>query len=421
MEADTLTTILSSLLLSSELKGPIETPAYYLQDNNDAEIALDLLMMTHGWRRYDIPQVVQGKYETPKMDFETSKQITGTVKRLLRGIPVADSEVTIFSFGGAFEIVTTDSLGRFDIYGIEYPDSVGFMIKVANRKGSESVELFVDKEIFPQTKYAPDSPVLMIAESKTTNEIPENRTEDFLSKAVERAKYDEDIRVIHLSEVVVTAQRIERKDEARLQDWRNRVSDVTIHREWIQKNVFTNPYHIFAIVPSVIVEQTEMGERKVSIRGTDPLILIDGIPADQIDVDALSIDEIDAVDVFKSIASASVFGLRAGGAAIQITTRRGNNDDLDLPRYNFTTINPLGYQVPVEFYSPKYDTPESKHLSNPDYRTTIFWKPDITVSASGKASFEFYTSDFPTTYSVVIEGISTEGKIIRHIDKIEVR
>ena len=51
---DESVTILSSLLLSSELKGYIENPAYYL--HNDA--AMDLLMMTHGWRRYNVPEVV---------------------------------------------------------------------------------------------------------------------------------------------------------------------------------------------------------------------------------------------------------------------------------------------------------------------------------------------------------------------------
>jgi len=77
--------------------------------------------------------------------------------------------------------------------------------------------------------------------------------------------------------------------------------------------------------------------------------------------------------------------------------------------------------MPVEFYAPKYDTPESINLTNPDYRTTIYWKPDVIVNDDGKALFEFYTSDFPTTYSVVIEGLSNDGKIIRQVETIEIR
>jgi hypothetical protein len=76
--------------------------------------------------------------------------------------------------------------------------------------------------------------------------------------------------------------------------------------------------------------------------------------------------------------------------------------------------------MPVEFYAPQYDTPAAKHLATPDYRTTIFWKPNIVLSQEGRASVEFYSSDWPTSYSVVIEGITDDGQIIQQIGKIKV-
>ena len=68
-----------------------------------------------------------------------------------------------------------------------------------------------------------------------------------------------------------------------------------------------------------------------------------------------------------------------------------------------------------------YDNPNAKYLTNPDYRTTIFWKPDVVVDYDDGVQLDFYTSDFPTTYSVIIEGISDEGLIIRKVEKIEVK
>jgi len=94
IKPDSMSTILSSLLLSSELKGYIENPAYYLHDNPQSEYALDLLMLTHGWRRYNIPAVVKGKYEFPKKIFEQSKGITGTVTSRVLKRPVEGSNVT---------------------------------------------------------------------------------------------------------------------------------------------------------------------------------------------------------------------------------------------------------------------------------------------------------------------------------------
>ena len=48
----------SYMLLSSELKGYIENPAYYFEADDDARrIALDRLMMVQGWSRYDWKQM----------------------------------------------------------------------------------------------------------------------------------------------------------------------------------------------------------------------------------------------------------------------------------------------------------------------------------------------------------------------------
>ncbi|MDR0795593.1 MAG: TonB-dependent receptor, partial [Tannerella sp.] len=118
----------------------------------------------------------------------------------------------------------------------------------------------------------------------------------------------------------------------------------------------------------------------------------------------------------------SIFGVQGAGGVISITTRSGISPDIPREtKKNIAIIEPLGYQKPVEFYAPKYDTPELKGYDIPDYRTTIFWKPDLFVSYDGKASFEFYTSDSPTTYSVVIEGISDDDRIIRQVERIKIR
>jgi hypothetical protein len=139
------------------------------------------------------------------------------------------------------------------------------------------------------------------------------------------------------------------------------------------------------------------------------------------DLRMLHVSTVDAIDVFKG-ADAAIFGLSGGNGAISITTIRPSSEYYPTDtKFNSISFKPLGYQQPVEFYAPKYDTPELKFLTSPDYRTTLFWKPDLILSDDGKASFNFYTSDFPTTYSVVIEGMTNDGKIIRQVEKIEVK
>ena len=417
---DSTTTILSSLLLSSELKGYIENPAYYLQDNIESATALDYLMLTHGWRRYNIPEVVKGNPAYPQLPFQESQQISGKVKTLALSRPVADSEILIMVKDGDFGITTTDEKGIFSYADFEYPDSTSYFIQALNKKGSNNVELVLNEETFPKPVRAPQS--LHLTPTLSKGEGEGIATDAFIEKSEQRAKYDEDIRIIYLNEVEVTAPRIERKDETRLQFWANRYSDVTIRRQEIERNAFLYVSEVLRRIPGIQISSIN-GE--VFIRGAQPYVLINGIPVEN-PWETLNINDVESIDVFKNT-GAAMFGVRGANGVINITTRRGIDDISELNRFldrqaiNYTIYTPLGYQKPVEFYSPQYETLEAKHLSIPDYRTTIYWKPDIVISEeTGETTFEFYTSDFPTTYSVVIEGITTEGQLIRQVEKINI-
>jgi len=418
---DSTTTILSSLLLTSELKGYIENPAWYLQDNNQSATALDYLMMTHGWRKYNVPEVAKGNPVSPAIPFQTSQQISGKVRGLLLR-PVANSEVLIITEEGNYGITDTDEKGTFMFKDFEYPDSASFMIQALSRRGSDQVEVVLDEESFPAPVYAPQSPYLPPTFSKGEGEMKnEPETNTFIVKAEQRAMYDEDMRLIHLSEIEVTAPRIDRKEERRLEFYANRSSDYTLRREEIEKVAFIYTAQYLTLIPGVRVtpNPTEIGSFFISMCPLcgPPLILVDGIPID--DIGMISPDMVESIDILK-FASASTLGVRAADGVISITTRGGEAGS-EIERLNQIIFNPLGYQSPVEFYSPQYETLESKNLTIPDYRTTIFWKPDVVISEEDEdAGFDFYTSDFPTTYSVVIEGLTTDGIIVRQVEKIRV-
>jgi len=225
------------------------------------------------------------------------------------------------------------------------------------------------------------------------------------------------MKLIQLSEVTVTANRIAKKDEVRLQYWFNALSNFTIYREDIEKRYTGSFYALFYGIPGVVVAKDE---RYISIRGSrEILYLIDKKRVSPRFIEALIVDEIESIDIFKE-GQAAAFGLSGAAAVVSIMTKRGEDRPPD-PKFNNASYSPAGYQSPVEFYAPKYDTQWARNLNVPDFRTTIHWKPDIMVSDEGKASFEFYASDFPTTYSVVIEGISDDGHIIRQVETIEVR
>ena len=410
---DTLDTILSNLLLSSELKGYIEDPAFYLQNNNQAVFAMDLLMMTHGWRRYNIPEVIQGRMEIPEIPYETSQVITGSVKGLLMGKAIENSEIYLHTSSGDVATAEANERGEFMFVNFDFPDSTKYFINALGKKGRSNVELFIKEETFPKLKYIQGRTFGLSSQEDATNE--------FLKKAEQRSRYDEDMRMVLLPEVVVTARKIAPKDEARLAFWANSSSDATIYSDEIERRKASGLKNIISTMAGVRMEGSNVFIRD----GSGPaLIVLDGLKMMDGGIpplDMITIDDVESIDIFKG-ANTSLFGPEGGNGVISITTKRGSTAGGALgKKYNFSAFELLGYQKPVEFYAPKYDNPNAKFLGNPDFRTTIFWKPDVIVLSEEKTSFEFYTSDFSATYSVVIEGLTTDGKIVRQVEKITVR
>jgi siroheme synthase (precorrin-2 oxidase/ferrochelatase) len=108
--------------------------------------------------------------------------------------------------------------------------------------------------------------------------------------------------------------------------------------------------------------------------------------------------------------------IEVSGGAVLITTKSKTFWQGRKIKFNIETLMPKGYREAAEFYSPKYET-EKELKKGADRRTTIFWKPNV-VFENGNAQFDFYTADYKTTYSVVIEGITYNGQIVRKEEKI---
>ena len=74
--------------------------------------------------------------------------------------------------------------------------------------------------------------------------------------------------------------------------------------------------------------------------------------------------------------------------------------------YNVSQANPLGWQKPARFYSPRYNTQESLKSKEKDNRITLYWNPELKLDENGEATISFYTSDSDSQYRIEVEGRS---------------
>ena len=70
-----------------------------------------------------------------------------------------------------------------------------------------------------------------------------------------------------------------------------------------------------------------------SINGGEPLILVDGVPSDPIELNRISPSDIENISVLKDASSAAIYGARAAFGVVLITTKLGSKEGI---RVNYT-------------------------------------------------------------------------------------
>ncbi|MCX6220666.1 MAG: TonB-dependent receptor plug domain-containing protein [Bacteroidia bacterium] len=430
VKPDSAATILTNLLLTSELKGHIDNPAYYFQQSNpDAKNALDLLMLTNGWRRYNIPEVIQGRYEKPLNRVKHGMEISGKVRTLVSGKPLEKGKVAMFSLeAGYYDERVTDKNGRFVFNEIECEDHTKFIVQALSKRGSDAVELLVDNDTFPRVSDLPNMVSINIEKIAEVKQMS-----NFIAKADLKSTYENGMKMIYLDEVEVKGKAPEKKEYSYSYYMpRNMIPGFNvITQEQLELYQPVSISDVLKYIPSTQIVESASGKKKVVIERMKhrmdreqpynyAVLIVDDLMIGDYDIDEIDPFNIERIAVLKGT-EASILGGDAAGGAVVITTKKGFVNKVISPVYNMKEVTPFGYQKPAEFYSPRYETSEQRNNGQPDLRTTIYWNPNILVSSLGESVFDFYTADASTTYTMLIEGITSEGAIIHGINRISIK
>jgi hypothetical protein len=406
-------TILSNLLLTSDIKGYIEKPNYYFTNVSDKTRAdLDVLMLTQGYRRFAWKQIMTDGFTALQYQPEKTLNISGHIKTS-NGKPVPNGKVTVFtSSGGSFLLDTvTDNEGAFAFKDLLFVDSVKFVIQARNAKGGKNVEIELDN-ISPQ----------MVTANKNFGDLEVNVNSTLLPYLQNsKTQYDEFLKygminkTIMLKGVTISDKKAPLKNSANYNGPGN--ADQVIKSDQLEACA-TLTQCLTARVAFV----TFRNGMAYSTRspGTPMMIVVDGVPLENFDLDNLSASDVESVEVLRSIAYTGIYGGRASGGVLVITTKRGENNSV-LQNYapGLLVYNPKGYSKTRMFYSPQYDDPKT-NTRVADLRTTIFWKPDILTDKNGASSVSYFDADSKGTYKVVIEGIDADGSIGRQVFRYKV-
>ena len=407
IKLDTTTNIIAEMLLVSELKGKINNPAWYFNKNNEASAAADLLMLTHGWRNYHVPEALQGNIQQAKIRSEATQSLSGVLKTR-RGKPSDYGVIQMTALGyDLSEAIEADKDGRFLFDGFEFPDSTAFHLFANNKKQKLDVEIYPDEVNYPLVSIP-----LSFENEKSIVKTEDTDFIDYIAKADQKYVMENGMRMIGLPEVMIRG--VSHKKETRFDN-----GSIIKQKpaRWISPDkIDEEPINAFEDI------RWRLGVRDPE--RVEILYLVNGIPAKDIeDVEQkIHINEIAQAEYYYDPTIVNIYTMgivRAGSKfgkpthIIALTTwPPGYQKEIEGDKLYSTTVVPLGYQKPIEFYSPQYDTAASLNDPTPDLRSTIYWKPNVIAGGEKNASVDFYAADAKTTYSVVMEGVGNNRQLI---------
>ena len=415
------TTILTELLLTSDLKGYVEQPNYYFNKISDTTAKnLDLVMLTHGYRRFEWQQVLNNPSPVTYQP-EHDLAIRGTVKTVF-GKPVVKGTISLLTYmGGPVLSQPTDENGNFKFGNLDFTDTSRVVLTAVTDKGKNSTIISLSKQ-----QDEPPAIAQRLTAADTSSGISrylQNHKEQW----DQYAKYGLPNGRL-LNEVKIKA--VKRRDD----DYRSSSlvgpghADQVMHADEVGKFGGTLSTSLDGRLRGVRFGGPQ--GRRIAYLGifessrTPPnpmLLVVDGVELPLgTSIDEVNPQNVETVEVLRFEGSTAIYGMEGGAGVLVITTKQGKGlEPKDMVSRGVLPVAVPGFYKAREFYAPKYEHP-GDYANRKDLRSTIYWQPELVTDKEGKASIDFYNADGRGNYRVVVEGIDTKGNIGRAVYQYKV-
>lgn len=420
--------IATSVFFSQNLKGYIEEPGWYLQQyDSTVWQALDNLLLTQGWVNYNWQKVLNhvAPVYQPELQFAVKGRVVNFFNKGLAHAPVL-----LFSKKPGLVIdTTTDNTGRFMFTGFPALDTPKFIIEARNRRGRD-FNVGVDVDEVPQPQFiTPVQPAIMPWYVNTDTTL--------LAQAATRLQLDKKLLegmtlapvVVYGKKRVEGSQNLNGEGNADMvlneadMDKAGKKSLLTLLEEnvkgWMVKTYKSTSYRYYvanydeAVI--FIFDGIRLGDMYEFTSLEELRAYLQRISAEDIKGIEVNTSGKNLLAYMAKFAPMSTLGTIA---FIEITTQGGHGPIIThTPGVYYYKSQP--FKWPATFYSPRYTVTDTGGTM-PDYRSTIYWQPNIVTAANGTATITFYAADTATTYTITIEGTDFNGNVAIKTKKIVV-
>jgi hypothetical protein len=415
--------IVSRLLLTGDVKGYVNDPYYYFSNSSDSLASqLDLVMLTHGWRRFKWSDLAKGK--EPVIKFHDQDHISANVEVFgIDASRIAHNEamnLIIKRKDSSTQMLQVPRLSgtKFGVSGLMFYDTATafYQFNVSHELSTQAAIVF-SNGLYNGVRKIRSSPYPFTA--WTIDDSASLKRNRFIENAV--ANNDADQKVKTLATVTIKAR--ERSPSQKLDEtYASGLfsgGDAYIFDLLDDKTGIGFPdilTYLQGKVPGLIITIGGNGQATLNWRGGKPSLFLNEMQMDASQLQNTPVADIAMIKVFRPGGASSILG-GGGGGAIAVYTKKGGEGATSPDFKGLEKARLIGYSSVKQFYSPDYaNNPDA----NPgaDVRSTIYWNPYLLADKANKrATIQFYNNDISKRLRIIIEGVNEEGKLT-HIEKI---
>ncbi|MBS5412555.1 MAG: hypothetical protein KHY35_17920 [Bacteroides thetaiotaomicron] len=425
--------IFTDLLLTSDLKGYIHQPGYYFTESSlRKQKELDILLMVHGWRKYDMTQQIGISPFTPLQLPESQLILYGQVKSTILKNKLKDIALSVMVKRDA-EIITgqtvTDENGHFSIPLEDFEGSMEAVIQTrkVGKERNKDASILIDRHFSPATRaygYKELHPEWgNIAHWQQEAEKFDSLYMDSIRRVDGLYLLDEvEIKSKRRRQSTNMATKINEQSIDAYYDIRQAVDQLRDNG----KVVTTIPEVMEKLNPLFYWDRKD---NSCTYRQKPICYIMDNKILSSTEVNMM-LTEIDGL-------ASIIISKGTGGVDDEIiqNTKMSNSNDVDvseLDKYSIFYLIPLprhdvlnkhetaalgtrqtvmqGYTPALEYYSPAYPDKEL-YMNKADKRRTLYWNPSVQTDENGKAVIECYNNQYSTPLIIQAETLSNDGKL----------
>ena len=402
---------LYSDLWLGDLSESIDNPAWYFAAEDSFRMAaLDALLMTEKWKRFDWQSVVQNKF--PVITHQPEKYLSYSGIATRNGKPVSEESLNLIArFSDAstqFTQVKTDKTGKFMLQDVAFYDTVIVYAGTNATKGkAKEITLRMEGEnrFYPIKRNFPQTSFTLV--NRKEGELPSivaNTVKALNNQKVIDTRYKE-MEAIRIEARVKSAKEklneslstplFQTQDET-LFDFVNEdhsIQSYTNIFDWLDGRVAGLNFTI------------EDGIRIPMMRGVQANIFVDEIAMDLDMIYTLPVNDIAMVKVIKGYFIGATSG-GGGSGVIAIYTKRAGMNRSNSPSLSLVKL--AGYRTPAVYSSPEFSSETGRMIKN-DTRPVLSWAP-LLQHNKGKSTIRFYNNDIASAYRIIITGFTQDAK-----------